>query len=55
MSLGEAIEILKIEKVCCDLDISNNCASQHQKDFSQAVEVIMNFVDKSVNIFMKFK
>lgn len=55
MSLGEAIEILKLEKICCDLDISNNCANQKQKELSEAIEVVMKFVDKSVSIFMNVK
>lgn len=44
MTDKEAIEILKIEKGVCDLDISNNKAYENTIKFSRAVETVLNLI-----------
>lgn len=46
MTLSEAIEILKVEKGVCDLEISNGNNSKNYVDFSQAVDVVTEWIDK---------
>lgn len=53
MTLSEAIEILKIEKGVCDLEISNGNGNKKHEDFSQAVDVVTSWVDKMYSTLMK--
>lgn len=53
MSLSEAVDILKKEKGVCDLEISNGHGNQKYENFSQAVEVVTEYIDKFVSLIMR--
>lgn len=53
MTLSEAIEILKIEKDVYDLRISRGCGDSQSETFSEAVDVVLEFVDKCVVLLMR--
>ncbi len=49
MTLSEAIEVLKTEKDVYDLRISRGCGDSQ----SEAVGVVLEFVDRCVALFMR--
>lgn len=53
MKLSEAIEVLKVEKGVVELDISNGCGNMHDEEFVEAVNVVIEFVDRCVALLMR--
>ena len=53
MKLSEAIEVLKTEKDVYDLCISRGCGDSQSEVFSEAVGVVLEFVDRCVALLMR--
>lgn len=55
MTLGEAIEILKVEKEMLDRRIAGGVSSENEAKKSEAIEVTMNWVDKMYTALARLK